>query len=106
MRSAARDLTGNAAEHPKSEGQDPTGRRSSRRLAPRRRRFGEVEGAAGAGRSSARAAAGLILALCLLGWVALLSVRIGSVTINTGTVLDAFVDFDGSDEHLIVRSLR
>jgi iron complex transport system permease protein len=49
---------------------------------------------------------GLTLAFALLGFVALLSVRVGSVPIDTSTVLDAFFDFTGSDEHIIVRSLR
>lgn len=35
-----------------------------------------------------------------------MSVRVGSVAIDTSTVLDAFFGFDGSDEHIIVRSLR
>lgn len=36
----------------------------------------------------------------------LASLRIGSVPLDTATVLAAFTDFDGSNEHLIVRSLR
>ncbi|MFP4634460.1 MAG: FecCD family ABC transporter permease [Nitriliruptoraceae bacterium] len=48
---------------------------------------------------------------CLVGLVlvvvlTLLSLRIGSVSLSTTTVVDAFVAFDGSSEHLIVRTLR
>jgi iron complex transport system permease protein len=57
-------------------------------------------------RGSIRRTLGLLVALGLLVWVVLMSVRIGSVPIESGTVLDAFFGFDGSDEHLIVRSLR
>jgi len=49
---------------------------------------------------------GLIVSFALLLWVALLSVRVGSVAIDTSTVFDAFFDFAGSDAHIIVRSLR
>lgn len=57
-------------------------------------------------RGAVRRALGLIVALGLLASVALLSLRVGSVPIDTGTVFDAFFHFDGSDEHIIVRSLR
>lgn len=57
-------------------------------------------------RASIRRTLGLLIAVGLLAWVALMSVRIGSVPIESGTVLDAFFDFNGSDEHVIVRSLR
>ncbi|MDP9023641.1 MAG: iron ABC transporter permease [Actinomycetota bacterium] len=36
----------------------------------------------------------------------LLSLRVGSVSLTTGQVVGAFLDFDGSNAHLIVRSLR
>lgn len=43
----------------------------------------------------------------LLGVVVLLSLRVGSVPLNTATVLAAFTDFDPtSNPHLIVRTLR
>ncbi|MTV25015.1 iron ABC transporter permease [Nitriliruptoraceae bacterium ZYF776] len=37
---------------------------------------------------------------------ALLSLRVGSVPLDTPTVLDALFAFDGSNDHLIVRTLR
>ena len=45
-------------------------------------------------------------ALAMLALVALLSLRIGSVSLSTADVVGAFTAFDGSNEHLIVRSLR
>lgn len=109
MTSPVRDLIDVGVDDPTSNGQHAAGPRFGRwfALAPaRRRRFGEVEADVGARPGSARRAMGLVVAVGLLGWVALLSVRVGSVPIDTGTVLDAFFDFDGSDEHIIVRSLR
>lgn len=53
-----------------------------------------------------RRGAGLVVALALFAWVVLLSVRVGSVPIDTATIVSAFTDFDGSNEHIIVRSLR
>lgn len=44
--------------------------------------------------------------LATLAVVALLSLRIGSVSLSTDDVVGAFTAFDGSNEHLIVRSLR
>lgn len=41
-----------------------------------------------------------------LGVAVLLSLRIGSVSLTTGEVVGAFTDFQGSNAHLIVRSLR
>lgn len=41
-----------------------------------------------------------------LGVVGLLSLRVGSVQLSTEAVITAFTSFDGSNEHLIVRSLR
>lgn len=49
---------------------------------------------------------GLLLATVGLGVVVLASLRVGSVSLEWGTAVAAFTDFDGSNEHLIVRSLR
>ena len=49
---------------------------------------------------------GLLLGLVVLGVVALASVRYGSKPMPLGEVLDAFLAFDGSNNHLIIRSLR
>jgi len=51
-------------------------------------------------------AAGLLVAVVGLVFVALLSVAHGSKPIPLSAVLDAFFGFDGSNDHLIVRSLR
>lgn len=51
-------------------------------------------------------AVGLVLLTAVLAGVALLSLRIGSVSMDTTTAVEAFTAFDGSNEHLIVRSLR
>lgn len=48
----------------------------------------------------------LLLAVAALGLVALTSVRYGSKPIPLGEVFDAFLAFDGSNDHLIIRSLR
>lgn len=48
----------------------------------------------------------LATGLAVLGVVCLLSLRIGSVGISTGQTIEAFTAFDGSNEHLIVRTLR
>jgi len=48
----------------------------------------------------------LLVALVGLGVVAIASVRYGSKSIPLGEVFDAFLAFDGSNDHLIVRSLR
>lgn len=58
------------------------------------------------GRGETRRALGWVASLGLLLVVVLLSLRVGSVPLSTGTVLDAFTAFDGSSEHLIVRTLR
>jgi iron complex transport system permease protein len=50
--------------------------------------------------------AGFLASLGVLVATALVSLRVGSVPLSTATVLDAFTDFDGSTEHLIVRELR
>lgn len=49
---------------------------------------------------------GLLGATIGLGIVVLASLRVGSVPLDTGTAIAAFTAFDGSNEHLIVRSLR
>lgn len=49
---------------------------------------------------------GLVASLGVLALTVLLSLGVGSVTIPWGTVVDAFVGFDGSTDHLIVRTLR
>lgn len=50
---------------------------------------------------------GVFLAVVIgLALAALLSLRIGSVSLSTGEVVSAFTDFEGSNAHLIVRSLR
>jgi iron complex transport system permease protein len=51
-------------------------------------------------------AAGLVVAVVALGVVAVASVAYGSKPIPVNEVFAAFLDFDGSNEHLIVRSLR
>ncbi|MGH8896705.1 MAG: FecCD family ABC transporter permease [Egibacteraceae bacterium] len=48
----------------------------------------------------------LLLVVAALGVVAMASVRYGSKPIPLGEVFDAFLAFDGSNEHLIIRSLR
>jgi iron complex transport system permease protein len=42
----------------------------------------------------------------VLAVIGLLSLRVGSVPLSTGDVVGAFTDFDGSNPHLIVRTLR
>lgn len=49
---------------------------------------------------------GLFIALCGLVVVSLLSLRIGSLELTTASAIGAFTDFDGSNEHIIVRELR
>ena len=51
-------------------------------------------------------AGGLLVAVAVLAVVVLCSIALGSKPISLGTVWDALVDADGSNEHLIVRSLR
>lgn len=53
-----------------------------------------------------RRAVGLVGSAGLLSVAVVLSLGVGSVSIPAGTVLDALFGFDGSNEHLIVRSLR
>jgi iron complex transport system permease protein len=49
---------------------------------------------------------GLVAATGVLAFVLLLSLAIGSKAIPLGDVIRAFTDFDGSNDHLIVRDLR
>ena len=49
---------------------------------------------------------GLLVLLVALVVVMLASVRLGSVRLDTDAVIGAFANFDGSEAHLIVRSLR
>jgi hypothetical protein len=51
-------------------------------------------------------ATALMLAITALGVVAITSVRYGSKPIPLGEVFEAFFAFDGSHDHLIIRSLR
>lgn len=57
-------------------------------------------------RNRAVRALGLLVAFCGLFLVALASVAYGSKPIPLGEVIAAVLDFDGSNDHLIVRSLR
>ena len=51
-------------------------------------------------------AIGLFVSLGLLALVLLLSLAVGSKQIPFGTVIRAFTDFDGSNDHLVIRELR
>ncbi|MGH9151544.1 MAG: FecCD family ABC transporter permease [Acidimicrobiales bacterium] len=51
-------------------------------------------------------ALGLLLAMVALWLVAMASIAYGSKPIPVGQVLAALFDFDGSNDHLIIRSLR
>lgn len=62
--------------------------------------------AAGAGRLRRRRLLGLLGLVVAIAAAGLASLRFGSVEIPTGDVVRAFTAFDGSDHHLIVRSLR
>lgn len=57
-------------------------------------------------RSGWTRAGGLAVALGVLAVVVLCSVAFGSKSISFGTVVDALLENDGSNDHLIVRSLR
>lgn len=57
-------------------------------------------------RTSRSLALGLLATSAALAVLALVSVAYGSVPIGVGTVVQAFTDFDGSTEHVIVRELR
>src|SRR5882762_11101914 len=58
------------------------------------------------GRSGAWRGAGLLMAVAVLVVVALLSVAIGAKPIPLGTVLHELLHYDGSDDGVIIRSLR
>ena len=60
----------------------------------------------GSGRGVLVRSFGLLASLALLGAAVLLSLGVGSVSLEPRMVVDAFLAFDGSNEHLIVRSLR
>lgn len=60
----------------------------------------------GRGRPLLLRSAGLLLSLGVLAGTALVSLRVGSVSMPTSTAIEAFTAFDGSTEHLIVRELR
>lgn len=49
---------------------------------------------------------GLVASLVVLAFVVVLSLRLGSVPLPWRTAIEAFTAFDGSNEHVIVRSLR
>jgi iron complex transport system permease protein len=49
---------------------------------------------------------GLLVSLAVLALVVVLSLRIGSVPLSWRTAVGAVLAFDGSNEHLIVRTLR
>lgn len=51
-------------------------------------------------------AAGLLVALALLALMALLSVAVGSKAIPLGTVVHELFHYDGSDDGVVIRSLR
>ncbi|MGH3490711.1 MAG: FecCD family ABC transporter permease [Actinopolymorphaceae bacterium] len=57
-------------------------------------------------RGGGRRAAGLLALFVLLAFVCLLSLRLGSAELSTSAAVRAFTDFDGSDPHVIVRTLR
>lgn len=59
-----------------------------------------------AGRASAWRSAGLLASLGLLAAAVLLSLGVGSVAVPWRTAIAGIIDFDGSNHHLIVRTLR
>ena len=54
----------------------------------------------------ARRTTGVFLLLAVVGFGVVVSLAVGSKPIPLGTVIRAFTDYDGSDDHLIVRELR
>lgn len=60
----------------------------------------------GSGRGALLRSVGLLASLAILGLAFLLSLGVGSVSLDPRTVVDALLAFDGSNDHLIVRSLR
>jgi iron complex transport system permease protein len=59
-----------------------------------------------AGRAAMVNSGVLLAAVAGLAGVALLSLRMGSVSLSTTEVITAFTNFEGTNAHLIVRSLR
>lgn len=55
---------------------------------------------------AARRWGGLALAVVALVVLAVLSVALGARMVPLGTVLDAFTDFDGSTDHVVIRQMR
>jgi iron complex transport system permease protein len=70
------------------------------------RTTGDIPRRRGLLRQRGARALGLLVLVGVLAVVCLLSLRLGSVELTTQTVVRAFTDFDGSNEHLIVTSLR
>ena len=56
--------------------------------------------------TNSRRMAGLLVCLVVLAAVLLLSIAVGSKTIPFGTVIDALVNYDDSNDHVIIRDLR
>lgn len=56
--------------------------------------------------TNSRRTAGLLVCLAVLGVVLLLSIAVGSKTVPFGTVVDALVNYDDSNDHVIIRDLR
>ena len=65
-----------------------------------------VVAAGGLGRRRSIRLIGLVVSTGLLAFVVLLSLAVGSKSIPFGEVVRAFTDFDGSNDHLVVRELR
>ncbi len=65
-----------------------------------------AERAQGLARTNARRTAGLLVCAAVLVVVVLASIAVGSKGIPLGTVVDALVHFDDSNDHVIVRELR
>lgn len=65
-----------------------------------------AERAQGLARTNARRTAGLLVCAAVLVVVILASIAVGSKGIPLGTVVDALVHFDDSNDHVIVRELR
>jgi iron complex transport system permease protein len=63
-------------------------------------------GRGGLFRAGGTRALGLLGLVLLLALVCLASLRFGSVEVSTRAAVEAFTNFDGSNEHLIVRTLR
>ncbi|MBW0282966.1 ABC transporter permease [Rhodococcus sp. FH8] len=56
--------------------------------------------------TNSRRMVGLLVCLVVLAAVLLLSIAVGSKTIPFGTVIDALVNYDDSNDHVIIRDLR